>query len=146
MTFQGFKSAILAGKAGRKAAVDRGIRTEMHGRMGRVDADPQWYVYGPAVPGKVEGTQNKSLIWGEAAGPLPFGTTDAGMYWVLGRHQDDRSWPVNRETGISDGQVLRSQHRTGVMTNPPPANGSSYPAQNHETYRWYDAVTNREGM
>jgi RHS repeat-associated protein len=141
MTFTGYRSAIDAGKAGGKSAADPGSRREMHGRMASVDSAPGWYIHGPAVLGTIskDHRMNESDIKGEAAGPIPIGTHDAGMYWVLGAHQDPYSWPVNKQTGLSDGQVLRNAHRTGVLTNPPPKGGGQF------TYHWYDAQTNKEG-
>jgi RHS repeat-associated protein len=140
-TFQGYRSAVLAGKGGGKNAADSGSRVEMHGRMASVDSAPGWYVHGPAVRGTIskDHTMNESDIKGEAAGPIPIGTHDAGMYWVLAQHQDPYSWPVNKKSGLSDGQVLRNAHRTGVLTNPPPKGGGQF------TYHWYDAETNKEG-
>ena len=142
--YEAFTSWTDAGKAGGRAAGPQAVaeKREYHGRVGQVVDKPGLFIYGRALRGDVskDHTMNESNM---KSGPLPLGVRPVASYWVLGRHQDVHSWPVNRNTGISDGQVLRSNHISAVMTNPPSPGATSL--NNQYTYKWYDADNNKEG-
>ena len=138
--FEAFSSWIDAAKAGGKAAGPAALEDhrERYGGVARVN--PRTYIYGHPVKGDHDSVHNYSAL---RTAPLPLGVERVGGYWVLGRHQDTHSWPVNRHTGKSDGQVLREAHFSAVMTNPPSPGTSS--ANNQYSYKSYDAETGREG-
>lgn len=135
--FQAYTSFIDAGKAGGKAASDPKDVAEHQGRVGQVTAAPRYYIYGPPIRGTHDSLMNYSNL---RAGPLPEGVKDVASYWVLGRHQDEHSWPVNKITGKSDLTVLKEAHRSAVLTNPPPPGGKNF------TYKVYDADRDTEGQ
>jgi RHS repeat-associated protein len=140
--FEAFNSLVEAGRAGGKAAGPAALsdHRERYGGVARV-LNTRLYIYGHPVMGTHDQVHNYSAL---RTAPLPNGVERVGGYWVLGRHQDTHSWPVNRFTGKSDGQVLRETHFSAVMTNPPSPGANSL--NNQYTSKWYDAETNREGQ
>ena len=140
--FEVFTSLIDAGKAGGKAAGPAAMsdHSERYGGIGHV-LNTRFYIYGHPVTGTHDKVHNYSAL---RTAPLPNGVERVGGYWVLGRHQDTHSWPVNRFTGKSDGQVLRDANFSAVMTNPPSPGANSL--NNQYTFKWYDAETKTEGQ
>jgi len=139
--FEVFNSFVDAGKAGGKAAGPAALadHAERYGGVGRV-LNTRFYIYGHPIKGAHDKVQNYSAL---RTAPLPNGVERVGGYWVLGRHQDAHSWPVNRFNGKSDGQVLRESHFSAVMTNPPSPGANSL--NNQYSYKSYEADSDKEG-